>query len=236
MAVLALVGIVIAMEMSGCGGIHMAVVISSPTKEVATTDSSRTVAVRPTPNLRPKQQPKIRTPEATPTPLPEIRVPAQSAPERIVAPSIGLDAAVVLVGWSAQEQNGTWFSQWETASGAAGFHEGSALPGHVGNTVVSGHHNIEGKVFARLVELAPGDSVTLYADGRQYRYQVIDKFVLREADAPVAQRRQNALWIAQTRDERLTLTTCWPPDSNTHRVIVIAKPISGELARSSGND
>jgi sortase A len=38
-------------------------------------------------------------------------------------------------------------------------------------------------------------------------------------------RLQNARWIQHSEDERLTLISCWPYESNTHRVIVVAFPI-----------
>ncbi len=212
--------------LGGCSGLHLTVMVGPATHQRPVTDAG---AVAPsTPRVRHLATPRptlALQPKSTPTPRPTPRVPAQSAPERIVAPSIRLDAPVVTVGWMAQERNGNWFSQWETASYAAGFHRDSALPGHIGNTVISGHHNIEGKVFEHLVDLTPGDLVILYADGREYRYRVEDKFILREAGVPLEQRRQNALWIAPTRDERLTLVTCWPPEGNEYRVIVVAKPV-----------
>jgi sortase (surface protein transpeptidase) len=37
-------------------------------------------------------------------------------------------------------------------------------------------------------------------------------------------RLDNARWILPTKDERLTLITCWPAKSNTHRVIIVALP------------
>ncbi len=212
--------------LGGCAGIHLAVVIGPTTRQAPVTDAR--VAVQTMPRaprpLTPQPAPLGLKPTSTPASKPTPRVPAQSAPDRIVAPSINLDAPVVTVGWTARESNGNWFSEWETASYAAGFHKDSALPGHVGNTVISGHHNIEGKVFEHLVDLEPGDPIILYADGREYRYQVEDKFILKEAGVPLEQRRQNALWIAPTRDERLTLVTCWPPEGNDYRVIVVAKP------------
>ncbi|MCS7220021.1 MAG: sortase [Anaerolineae bacterium] len=212
--------------LGGCSGAHLTVVIGPASRPGPVTDMG--VAVQSTPRLRHMTAPSLAdlAPQPTPTPTsrPTLRIPAQSAPERIVAPSIQLDAPVVTVGWTTLESNGNWFSQWETASYAAGFHRDSALPGHVGNTVISGHHNIEGKVFEHLVDLEPGDLIILYADGREYRYRVEDRFILKEAGVPIEQRRQNALWIAPTRDERLTLVTCWPPDGNDYRVIVVAKP------------
>jgi len=38
------------------------------------------------------------------------------------------------------------------------------------------------------------------------------------------ERRENAKWIAPTDYERLTLVSCWPYTTYTHRLIVIAAP------------
>ncbi|HEY64316.1 MAG TPA: sortase [Caldilineae bacterium] len=211
---------------AGCIGIQIAVVVGPSPEPRPIAHRGKLATVHQEPTVRPtstRHPVTIEQPTATSTREP--RIPAQSPPDRIVIPSINLDAPVVPVGWSTRERDGRWFSEWQTASYAAGFHKGSALPGHVGNTVISGHHNIKGKVFEHLVELKPGDLVILYADGRPYRYRVQDKFIVKEVGVSLAQRRQNAQWIAPTRDERLTLVTCWPPDGNTYRVIVVAKPI-----------
>jgi len=151
-----------------------------------------------------------------------------SPPTRIAAPAIGLDARVVEIGWAIKDAT-KGVSEWQTADYAAGFHRNSALPGWPGNTVLSGHHNIRGKVFARLWELKPGDKVYLYVEEQVYPYRVEDSFIVPEAGVSEEQRRQNARWIAPTRDERLTLVTCWPPNGNSHRVIVIARPDSPQM-------
>jgi sortase A len=163
----------------------------------------------------------LKTPTVKPSATPIRRIPAASAPDRILAPTIGLDAPVVEVQWRAAA-NGV--SEWQISDDAAGFLSGSALPGTAGNTVLSGHHNIEAKVFERLHELRPGDEVTLRAAGRPYRYVVEDSFILPERGVPDEQRMQNARWIGPTADERLTLVTCWPANDNSHRLIVIAHP------------
>ena len=138
---------------------------------------------------------------------------------------------MVEVGWKLANQKGEMVSVWETADNAAGFHKTSAFPGNPGNTVLSGHHNIQGEVFRYLVDLDLGDEIILYADGRAYHYAVEDNFILQEAGASAEQRHRNAQWIAPTEDERLTLVTCWPYWTNTHRVIVIAKPeVSGQTS------
>jgi sortase A len=36
----------------------------------------------------------------------------------------------------------------------------------------------------------------------------------------------NAKWIQPTSDERLTLVTCWPYTNNTHRLIIVARPLA----------
>lgn len=142
-----------------------------------------------------------------------------------MAPAIGLDAPVVEVGWKMVGRDGTLASEWETADFAAGFHKLSAYPGNPGNTVLSGHHNIKGEVFRYLVDLKKGDRISLFADGREYVYSVAENFIVKEKGVPYEQRLKNAQWIAPTPDERLTLVTCWPYWTNTHRVIVVAFPV-----------
>jgi sortase A len=142
-----------------------------------------------------------------------------------VIPSIELDAPVAEVGWIAVERDGQLTTEWEVADYAAGFHKGSAYPGNPGNTVLSGHNNMRGKVFRYLVNVSIGDEIVLYADGHPYTYRVESVDILPEKYASDAQRTENARFIGYFPDERLTLVTCWPYTSNTHRVIVIAKPV-----------
>jgi sortase A len=160
------------------------------------------------------------TPTPSPTPIPS----AVGPPTRIVAPAIKLDAKVVPVGWKTVVQDGKAVSVWEVAEYAAGWHENSSLPGGGGNIVLSGHHNIKGEVFRYLVDLNPGDTLTLYADNRPYTYTVEARFVVLDKGVSEEKRLENARWIGPFPDERLTLVTCWPYTNNTHRVIVIAKP------------
>jgi sortase A len=164
------------------------------------------------------------TPTATPaptfTPTPSGPPPASAPPDRIVIPAIELDAPVVPVGWKETDEGVIW----DVANYAAGWHKTSAYPGHVGNTVLSGHHNIKGEVFRYLIDLEPGDEVFLYVGEMVYHYVVTEKHLLEEKGMSEEVRRSNAQWIAPTDDERLTLVTCWPYTSNTHRLIIVAKP------------
>lgn len=150
--------------------------------------------------------------------------PAHALPERIVLPSIKVDSPVKEVGWKVVEDNGQLYSEWEVADYAVGFHHHSALPGAIGNTVMAGHNNINGEVFRHLIDLKIGDEIFVFADQKIYRYTVAQKLLVKERGVSMQQRLQNAAWMAPTDDVRLTLISCWPYTSNTHRVIVVAKP------------
>jgi sortase A len=142
-------------------------------------------------------------------------------PTRIVIPAINLDAPIEPVGWS--QVNGV--NSWNIPNHfAAGWLKTSAPLGRSGNTVLDGHHNIAGEVFRHLVDLKAGDLIEVYSDDQMVRYEVTTLHILPDRDQPLEVRRQNALWIQPTVDERLTLVTCWPYTNNTHRLIVVAKP------------
>lgn len=156
--------------------------------------------------------------------VPDSALAETGSPTRIVAPAINLDSPVVSVGWKQILQSGKLISVWEVAEYAAGWHKNSALPGAGGNVVLSGHHNTKGEVFRYIIDLEPGDTVTLYAGDQPYTYTVESRIVVRDKGRSEEKRRENAQWIGPFPDERLTLVTCWPYTSNTHRVIVVAKP------------
>ncbi len=206
-------------------------IISSPTPSpvptVAKTPTALSTRISPTPSPTIAPTAAALPPKSTPLPL----VPAQSQPDEIIIPAIGLTAPVTRTTWSVIQQDGQTVSVWNVPDYAAGWHVNSALPGHGSNVVLSGHHNIKGEVFRHIVELQSGDEIALRADGRIYHYTVTDRFILPERGAPPEQRLQNAQWIMPTMDERLTLVTCYPYTDNSHRVIVIAKPtISSAVA------
>jgi LPXTG-site transpeptidase (sortase) family protein len=163
-------------------------------------------------------------PDPTPTllPVPE----ASQPPTRIVAPAIGLDASVVPVSWKWIKRGNARVAQWQVPKNQVGWHRTSALPGQVGNTVLSGHRNIYAEVFRYLPDLEPGDEITLYAGDKAYVYIVAEKHIVKDAGVPANVRLENGQWIATTDDVRLTMVTCAPYEApgNTHRVIVVARP------------
>lgn len=167
---------------------------------------------------------------AAPTlPLPSgAEPPLIGQPNRLVIPKIALDVPIQDVGWHVEERDGMRYTEWDTADNAAGRHINSARPGEQGNVVLSGHHNTKGEVFRRIsdLELVPGDAVYLYDQaGQRFKY-IVDEVTnppLLEVGASAEQRLANARYIQPTTDARVTLVTCWPYWTNTHRVVVVAK-------------
>ena len=151
---------------------------------------------------------------------------APAVPDRIVIPGIKLDAPVVTAPIRKLTLQQQVFEQWLAPYAfAAGWHTGSAWLGRPGNTVLNGHHNVFGKVFGKLVDLQSGDEIIVYSGNQAFHYVVAQSMILKERDATLSEREANAQWILPSDDERLTLVTCWPPESNTHRLIVVASPI-----------
>jgi len=148
------------------------------------------------------------------------------APDRILISNINLDAPVIPIGAELVQFEGDIFQQWLAPDyRAAGWHNSSAGLGVPGNTVLNGHNNIRGEVFRDLYQLKTGDEIDLFSSGQEFRYTVVFTAILPERGQPIEVRLANAEWIQPTQDERITLVTCWPYESNTHRVIVVAVPI-----------
>ncbi len=146
-------------------------------------------------------------------------------PYRIEIPAIKLVAPIKVAEFNFTDVEGETFGQWIAPSEfAAAWHPNSALLGQMGNTVINGHHNEFGEVFAKLVDLKSGDFIFVYAKGKKYTYVIANKMILEERGQPLEVRTANAEWLGGTNDERLTLVTCWPQKSNTHRLIIVARP------------
>ena len=130
------------------------------------------------------------------------------------------------MGWQVwQDGNGNSYSEWVVPDFAAGWHKNSMLPGHGGNTVLSAHNNTAGEIFHNLDNLELGDAIQLQSGGLTYTYAVEEKYIVKEEGESFDVQLENNRFIEQTADERLTLLSCWPYDSNSHRVIVVARPL-----------
>jgi sortase A len=137
-----------------------------------------------------------------------------------------LDAQIIAVDAEPVQFEGEIFAQWLAPDyRAVGWHNTSVGLGAPGNTVLNGHHNIKGEVFRDLYQLQTGDEIDVFSGDQEFRYTVVYTAVLPERNQPLEVRLANAEWIQPTEDERITLITCWPYESNTHRVVVVAVPL-----------
>jgi LPXTG-site transpeptidase (sortase) family protein len=146
-------------------------------------------------------------------------------PSLIEIPAIKVNAKVVAVG--PGKKVGKSSVEWSSPNkGQVGWHNYSGRLGEAKNIVLNGHNNIQGSVFRKLYTLQAGDLVTVSSASYVRVYQVQEVLKLLERGVSYEQRVQNAQYIQPMNDDRLTLVSCWPETNNTHRIIVIAKPIS----------
>jgi LPXTG-site transpeptidase (sortase) family protein len=163
-------------------------------------------------------------------PIPEL------IPERLIIETIGVDAAIVPIDEREVEYLGEIYRQWNAPrSSDLGWHNTSALIGSPGNTVINGHSNGYGDAFKDLADLKNGDIIEAYSGEYRYTYVVANVLILKERWESIETRMENAKWINPSDDERLTLISCWPNTSNTHRLVVVAIPFSFSKVVQDGN-
>lgn len=126
-------------------------------------------------------------------------------PVRILIPSLNIDLAVK----EARVING----YWEVFSGVAGFGEGSALPGDIGNQVIFAH--AKKNMFLDLPKIGDGATIYVLSPSGWYNYRVVAKKEVSPSQTEV---------IAPTTDETLTIYTC-SGFADSKRLIVIAKRV-----------
>lgn len=174
----------------------------------------------PTPTDVPTVSPSA-TPPPTVTPAPVVY-----PPTRIVIPAVGVDAPIVLARSQVTDTGGIAHLIWEVPeASAAGWHEGSAPLGAIGNTIINGHNWPQDAVFRNLHLLQVGEQLILYSHNIPFFYEVAEVLVIHDAGQPWEVRQENARYIQATDDERVTLFTCYPYGSIQNRLIVIARPL-----------
>jgi LPXTG-site transpeptidase (sortase) family protein len=145
--------------------------------------------------------------------------------ESIRIPAINLWAPVTPVGWLAGGDPADPAStDWDSPNAQVGWMVNGALPDDIsGNIILYGHNNIDSSVFLNLYKLKAGDGITLQTGNGELAYRVFEVTIL-----PVQNKAEDLAaykaYLGQSSDLRLTLISCYPPVSNTERVVVIAFP------------
>lgn len=108
----------------------------------------------------------------------------------------------------------SYFNEEEFKS-YAGHLPGTAKPGELGNCVIAGHRaRTRGRLFNRLDELVIGDKILITFNSKIFEYKVIDIKIVEPTDISVLKVSDN--------ESILTLITCHPIRTNTHRLIIKA--------------
>lgn len=210
---------------------HTATIAVTPTTTpTAAPSATRTPTEPPTATPTPTEDSSlvVVAPSATPAtssgPAPTVVYPIGPPPVRLLIPSIGVDIPVVTVGTVKQSVGGQVYEVWDTAPNAGAYHKTSAPPGYIGNTVINGHRDIHGKVFADLDKVRVGDPITLLTEEHEFVYIVSEILEVPEKYASAEQRAENQRLIGYMPEERLTLITCTPYGTNLNRLLIIAHP------------
>lgn len=103
-----------------------------------------------------------------------------------------------------------------------GHYPGTALPGIVGNMVISGHRTTYGHPFNQMDELVNGDKISIQVRSKTYTYTVIRKEIVDPSDTAVIFPVPRKFGAVPTQ-KLLTLTTCNPEYSAAQRMIVTAE-------------
>jgi sortase A len=114
-----------------------------------------------------------------------------------------------------------------------GHYPKTALPGQVGNLVISGHRTTYGAPFSNLDRLRPGDVVDVQVRYRTYHYRVTRTKIVspdaKDVTLPVPE-QPGATPTARS----LTLTTCNPRYSAAQRLIVFGEMAPRDYTDAAG--
>ncbi|MFB9522544.1 class E sortase [Streptomyces cremeus] len=111
--------------------------------------------------------------------------------------------------------------------GYVGHYPGTALPGRAGNVALAGHRNTHGEPFRRLDRLGRGDEVVVETRDAVHTYVVsggVPQTSARDVGviAPVPRSAVHPGRGFSEPGHYLTLTTCTPEFTSTHRLVIWA--------------
>jgi sortase A len=143
-----------------------------------------------------------------------ITAPAEGeAVAQLAIPRMGIEQKIVVEGVNPSDLQ----------DGPGHFPE-TPLPGQLGNAAIAGHRTTHGEPFRKIDKLEPGDEITVTTLAGVYIYVVTGQQIVDPDDYSA---------VIPTLDPTkatLTLTSCHPVHSTTHRIVVVAEL---DVARSS---
>ena len=197
----------------------------------------------PTATSAPAEAAAATAPPPAATAVPTATPVLASVPVRLVIPDLKMDVPVVEMGWRVVQTADGPRSDWVIPKNEAGHHINSALLGDADNVVISGHNNIFGEVFKPISfawdnasrvqvdsftdrsDLLNGRTIELFdAAGQEFKYTIAAFYRLKDTGVTTEQRIANGRFMEPTDQAQVTIITCWPPTSNTHRLVVVAVP------------
>lgn len=153
---------------------------------------------------------------------PNISIPISKEP-RLIIPKINVDVPVV---YDTKPDQNSQLKAMESGVAWFGIPGANSRPGQIGNTVLSGHSSNDlfdpgdyKFIFARLDQLAQGDTFYVNYLGTRYTYSITKKEVVKPTDVHKLVYDTNGKPI-------MTLITCVPLGTAQNRLLVTAEQVS----------
>lgn len=145
-----------------------------------------------------------------------------SAEPKLIIPKINVD---VPVDFNALPDQASQLKAMETGVAWFGIPGASSKPGQIGNTVIAGHSSNDivdtgayKFIFARLEQMAVGDTIYINYQGKRYAYTITKTEVVMPSEV--------SKLVYPTDKPILTLITCTPLGTALKRLLVTAEQIS----------
>jgi LPXTG-site transpeptidase (sortase) family protein len=159
-------------------------------------------------------------------PAPDLAANPGLVPTNLLIPILNIGYPVVPIQKQDIQIDGVGYSHFEGPHViAAGWESSSAGLGVVGNTVIFGWQDVYGGPFRELHNILPGQVIQLWSDQQVFSYRVVFTTILTDRCQDMLPESENARWVLPSKDERVTLFTCYPELGYSQRVVVVALPM-----------